>query len=176
MKPLISLAAAFLSVTAYCFGQEAEHEKLERLTAPWRQEPLHGRPSIEVAVVSAESGYGLSEPALRDATELILRRNSIPVLRACGDFYSNCHRLLALVDRACSPEGLCAYRVELSLLGYAVQLRRLKDPAPVYVRLWSKDDFGIIGRSNLHHLKATLVELLESFAQDYFKANEQSGS
>src|SRR5579872_441899 len=170
--------ASALFFTSSLLGEDDAYEKQRILT-------FCGRPQIEIFASADEvfGASGLTSAKLKDTTELILRRNGVPVVAACGGYeYSvengkvlqkraNCGRLIVNAQGVTALGApVCAYYVRAEYREWVSPVR----PEAKYIKfgaLWEEDQLGTVGMHRLEQVKDAVRDVVEKFALHYLKAD-----
>ena len=140
------LTAAILlllpAISTFVHGQPAAESTAEHLHQERAISILQGRPAIAVASSAVLGGASaaltnrLTNASLRDAAELVLRRNGIPVISSCEGGAVNCGKTNVEIQANCaktellaSNDRLCALQVKVQYLENVYSARPGADPS-----------------------------------------------
>ena len=152
---------------------------------------LQGRPAIAVAssaVLAGASGAltnRLTNSSLRDAAELVLRRNGIPVASVCEGGTVNCGKMnveilanCAKTELLASNDRFCALQVKIQYLENVYSARPGADPSNDlsyrgFSVVWEEPFIPTVTTERLLEEKArkSWTDALEKFSLFYLRAN-----
>jgi hypothetical protein len=141
---------------------------------------LQGRPGIAIVgmVVVKGTETTLTNESVRDAAELILRRNSIPVVASCDGGSANCGRLGVMVRADCAkglvlpdPSVLCAVYLKVAYREVFRSGRSESVPARAFGEVIDDDGVKLTAGPFEERALKQLIAWIDSFALSYLRAN-----
>lgn len=158
--------------------QSVEAEIAVAVQELWRRS-LRGLQGVEVVVedmTPMATRYGLTRTQVQTDVELRIRRAGIhvfmpdEVLSTPGNasLYVNIHTVFG--DGPAT--GLVGYSIDVEL-GQAVRLERDPDIWLPSAVTWSENQRGLVGRTQLHAVRAALSDLVDRFINAYYAANPE---
>jgi hypothetical protein len=141
---------------------------------------LQGRPGIAIVGIALINGStsNLMTASMRDAAELILRRNGIPIAASCDGAQTNCGRLVMMVRAICKnllptdPVAVCGGLVRIEYLEAVNSKRAKPNPDDSFGDVWDNDVVGLFRDDSIEAVaRQKLTEWIEQFALYYLRAN-----
>jgi len=145
---------------------------------------LQGRPAVAIwAIIQApDASSDLNNASARDAVELALRRNGIPIVPSCENgsncgrivptIWANCTKGLFPADPSSGPTDLCAAYVKVVYQEFVHTSRSNANPTILLRDMWLDDSLGIVISSELgDRTRKRMTESIEKFALYYLRAN-----
>jgi len=188
--------AAILPLLLANVAMPARGQTVPELTAEQKFEQrairtLQGRPGIAILGMVVIGGASprltnrLTNASVRDAAELILRRNGLPLVPSCEGGASNCGKMDVQVIGSCSKtdllpsnDRLCTLYVRVMYLENAYSSRPGPDPSVTFnyrdfCPVWEDPFFPTITTEKLLEDKARQfwTEAIERFSLSYLRAN-----
>jgi hypothetical protein len=144
------------------------------------QAVLQGNPGIAIVGMVVVNGAEttLTNESVRDAAELVLRRNGIPIVASCDGGSTNCGRLGVMVRADCSkglvlpdPSVLCAVYLKVGYREVFRSGRSKSAPAKVFGEVIDDDGIKLTAGPFEDRALKQLTAWIESFALSYMRAN-----
>lgn len=126
------------------------------------------------AIDGPKTPAGLTPAALKEAVELALRRNGVPIVSSC-EASSNCGRVTAQIMATCGDAKtleLCSVYVRLAYYEIVTLTRPNASPEAISAELYFDDYVGFASVENLENrLQEALRKQVERLALRYLRSN-----
>lgn len=178
----------FLSASTSIFAQSAEQAFDERAIRA-----MQGRPAIDIHAGAVIQGSTptlknrLNDASIRNAAELIIRRNGIPTVSPCDGDTANCGKLSVQVFGICNKtdlvdrnDRLCTVLVRVQYLEEVFSSRSISDTVDMKLQyrdfcpVWEYP-FSVpmltTEKQFQERIQAVLNEALDQFSLYYLRAN-----
>ena len=141
---------------------------------PLAQETLRGLPGVRLIVEKVDAEVerdGLTTDLVRTTAETRLRAAGIHLLSQDEVTMTQGRPTIQILVQTARSDSLYAYCIEVSVWQEMVQIHR-QTSLPVWVRSWVTESVvGIKSRKNIHVLKTTVEDLVDSFIHAYVAVN-----
>jgi hypothetical protein len=183
----LPLLFSAVSANAQAIPTGASDTQIDALNAQARrvldqtaQTVLMGRPGIAIigVVIVNGSETTFTKESVRDAAELVLRRNGIPIVASCDGGPANCGRLVVMVRANCAkglvlpdPSVLCAVYLKVGYLEVFRSGRPESVPSTAFGDVIDYDGVKLTAGPFEEGALKQMTAWIDGFALSYLRAN-----